>query len=103
MYILKTQQIWKVNWFQGKNKPEINTVPNTVIQSRSSVSEVFYNANTHLSEMFYFNISESQTYSKYYHCQANIPILSPSYVPPSTSVQTCKPMWLTVPRPSDFV
>ena len=38
-------------------------------------SSVFWNANTYLSKMFYTNISESQTYSKYYHCQANIPIL----------------------------
>ena len=53
--------------------------------------------------MFYFNISESQTYSKCYHCQANSPTLSPCYIPPTGSVQTCKPMWLATPRPSDFV
>ena len=35
------------------------------------LSSVFWNANIHLSETFYFNIFESQTYSKYYHCQTN--------------------------------
>ena len=50
-------------------------------------SSVFWNANTHISKIFYSNISESQTYSKYYHCQANIPILSLCYIP-SASVQT---------------
>ena len=33
----------------------------------SVLSSVFKNANTHLSEIFYFNISEFQIYSKYYH------------------------------------
>ena len=42
--------------------------------------------------MFYFSISESQTCSKYYHCQTNITILSPCYISPNASVQTCKPM-----------
>ena len=53
---------------------------------------VFWNANTYHSEVFYFNISESQTYSKYYYCQVNILNLSPWYILPSASVQTCKPM-----------
>ena len=53
---------------------------------------VFWNTNTYLSEIFYFNISESQTYSKYYHCQTNTWNLSPRYIPPSASVQTCKAM-----------
>ena len=44
------------------------------------LSSVFWNANTHLSEIFYFNIPESQTYSKYYHSQANIPNLSRGYI-----------------------
>ena len=56
------------------------------------LSNVFYNANTYLSEIFYFNISASQTYLKYYHCQANAPILSSCYILPSASVQTCSPM-----------
>ena len=56
------------------------------------LSSAFWNANNHLSEIFYFNISESQTCSKYYHCQANSPNLSPWYIPPSASVQTCDPM-----------
>ena len=55
------------------------------------LSSVIQNENTNLSEIFYFNISESQTYSKYYHCQANTPIFSPCYVPPNASVHTCKP------------
>ena len=50
-----------------------------------------WNANAHISKTFYSNISESQTYSKYYHCQANIQILSLSYIP-NASVQTYKPM-----------
>ena len=41
----------------------------------SMLSSVFSNANTHLSKKFYFDISESPTYSKKYNCQANIPIL----------------------------
>ena len=41
------------------------------------LSSVFWNANNHLSEIFYFNIPESQTYSKYFHCHANISNLSP--------------------------
>ena len=49
-------------------------------------SSVFWNANTNLPKVFYSNISESQTYLKYYHCQANFPILSPCYTPPSASV-----------------
>ena len=61
------------------------------------LSSVFWNANTYLCEIFYFNISESQTYSKYYHCQANISNFSPRYIPPSASVQTCKLMQLTTP------
>ena len=40
-------------------------------------SRAFWNANTHLTEIFYVSISESQAYSKYYHCQASIPILFP--------------------------
>ena len=28
--------------------------------------------------------------SKYYHCQANIPILSPCYIPLGASIETCK-------------
>ena len=56
---------------------------------------MFCNANTYISETFYFNISESQTYSKYYHCQANLSDLPPWYIPPSASVQTLNPMWLT--------
>ena len=44
------------------------------------LSSAFWNAKTHLSEIFYFNISESQTCSKYYHCQANITNLSPWYM-----------------------
>ena len=55
-------------------------------------SAVFGNANTDLSDIFYFNIFESQTYSKYYHCQANISNFSPWYIPPSARVQTCKRM-----------
>ena len=43
----------------------------------------------------YVNISESQTYSEYYHNQTNIPILSPCYRPASANIQTCKPMLLT--------
>ena len=38
------------------------------------------------------NIYESQTYSEYCHCQENIQSLSPWYITPSASVQTCKPM-----------
>ena len=56
------------------------------------LSSVFWNENTHLSEIFYFNIFKSQTYSKYYHCKANIPILSPCYIPPNASVQMWKRM-----------
>ena len=56
----------------------------------SMLSSVFQNENTHLSEVFYFNVSESQTYSKYYYCQENIPILSPCYISPNASVKTCK-------------
>ena len=56
------------------------------------LSSVFWNENTDLSEIFYFNISESQTFSKYYYYQANISNLSAWYIPPSASVQTCKPM-----------
>ena len=50
-----------------------------ILQCRAGpmLNSVLWNAITHLSEIFYFNISESQTYLKYYHCQANIPILSP--------------------------
>ena len=55
-------------------------------------SSVHWNANTHLSKIFYSNISEFQTYSKYGDCQANIPILPPCYIPPSASIQTCKPV-----------
>ena len=55
------------------------------------LSNVFWNANSHLSEIFYFNIPEAQTYSKYYQSQANIP-MSPGYLPLSASVQTFKPM-----------
>ena len=33
------------------------------------LNSVFQNGNTHLSKKFYFNISVSQTYSKYYHCK----------------------------------
>ena len=40
--------------------------------------------------IFYFNISESQTYSKYHHCQANTSDLSLWYIPPSSSVQKPK-------------
>ena len=47
--------------------------------------------------MFDVNSSESQTYSNFYHCQANIPTFSPYYVPPTASVQTCNPMKLTTP------
>ena len=36
------------------------------------LSSVFWNANTHLPEIFYVTISESQIYSKHHHCQANI-------------------------------
>ena len=56
------------------------------------LNSAFRNANTYSSEIFYFNISESQTYSKYYHCQGNISNLSPWYIPPSASVQMCKPI-----------
>ena len=35
-------------------------------------SSVFWNANIHLSEIFYLYISESQTYLKYYHFQKQI-------------------------------
>ena len=47
------------------------------------LGSVFWNANTYLSEIFYFNVSESQTYSKYFHCQANMSNLSPWYIPPN--------------------
>ena len=50
------------------------------------LKSVFWNDNTHLSEIFSFNISESQTYLKYYYCQANIPILSPGYVIDNTQL-----------------
>ena len=40
----------------------------------------------------YLNIFESKTYSKYYHCKVNIPILSRCYTHPNARVQTCKPM-----------
>ena len=56
------------------------------------LKSVFQNENTHRSEIFCFNIFESKTYLKYYHCKANIPILSQCYVAPNASVQTCKPM-----------
>ena len=37
------------------------------------LNSVFWDANIlRYSDIFYSNISESQTYSKYYHCQANI-------------------------------
>ena len=41
------------------------------------LSSVFWNANTRLPEIFNCDISESQTYSKYYHYEANISNLSP--------------------------
>ena len=78
------------------------TISFPILQCRVGpmLSSVFWNANTYLSEIFYFNISESQTYSKYYQCQANMSNLSPWYIPPSDSVQTCKPMQMTTPRSS---
>ena len=54
------------------------------------LTSTFRNAKTHLSETFYFNISDTQTYLKYYHCQANIPNFSPWYILPSASFQKCK-------------
>ena len=83
VYILKN--LWNLVLF-------INTIPILKCRVGQMLSSVFWNANTHLSEIFYFNIPESQTYSKYYHCQANIPNLFPWYIPPSASVQTFKPM-----------
>ena len=43
----------------------------------SMLSSVFLNANTYPSKIYHLNISESSTYSKLYHCQANIPISCP--------------------------
>ena len=40
-------------------------------------STACWNVNTHLSKTFYTDVSESQTSSKYYQGQANIPTLSP--------------------------
>ena len=70
------------------------TEKNIMLQCRIDpmLSSVLWNANTYLSKIFYFSISESQTYSKYYHCQANISNLSQRYKLLSASVQTCKPM-----------
>ena len=39
MHTLKTQQIWKVNLFQGKNTPKTNIVLNTAVQSRFNVKQ----------------------------------------------------------------
>ena len=52
------------------------------------LSSVFQNKKTHFSEIFYFNISEYQTYSKYYQY---IPIVSPHYKPPNVSAHARKP------------
>ena len=32
MYTFKTQKISKVKYFQGRNKPKTNIVPNTAVQ-----------------------------------------------------------------------
>ena len=38
-----------------------NILPNIAVQSSPFLSSVFLNANTHLSKIFHFNISESQS------------------------------------------
>ena len=88
--IFKTQLICKVSYFQHRNTSKKISFPILLCGVGPLLSSVFWNANVHLSEIFYFNISESQTYSKYYHCQANILILSAWYIPPSASAQTFK-------------
>ena len=37
--MLKTQQIWKVNLFEGRNKPKKNIIPNSAVQSRSNIKQ----------------------------------------------------------------
>ena len=62
------------SFFLSKQTQKISFRSAEQVQQYSSV---FLNVNTHLSKFFYFNISECPTYSKQYHCQANILILSP--------------------------
>ena len=66
-------------WTNFKEETNRKKISFRILQCRVGpmLSSVFGNANTYLSEIFYFNISESQKYSKYYHCHANISNLSP--------------------------
>ena len=72
----KAEANWKKTWF-----------PILKCRVGPMLNSTFCNPNTHLSEIFYVSFSESQIYSNYYHCQENIPNLSPR-----ASTQTCKPM-----------
>ena len=91
--ILKTPKNLKSKPISGQkhilSSPRLTkkTISFPILQCRvgSMVSSAFFNVNTHLSEIFDFNISESQTYSKYYHYQANISNASPRF----TCLQIC--------------
>ena len=63
------------------------------MQSRSNVTQrILEWKYPSLWDILFQCFWTSNIFKKYYHCQANIPFLSPWYIPPSTSVQTCKPM-----------
>ena len=78
------------NWTNFKAETNRKKISFPILQCRVGpmLSSVFWKANTHLSDKCYFNISESQTYSKYYHCQANILNWSPWDIPSGATVQT---------------
>ena len=70
------QDFWQRFWLEIR----LNAFRrSTTIQKRFIIIIITYH-----SVILYFNVSKSQTYSDYYHCEGNIPILFPWYID-----QTC--------------